>query len=60
MLKKEIEIKLEEYKQILLEIGRWINPQVYKLDDNSPKGRLLFHINGIKKILDEKFYKLDK
>ncbi len=60
MLKKEMELKLEEYKEILIEIGRWINPQHYELDQNTSKGKLVFHLNGIKKVLDEKFYKLDK
>lgn len=59
MLKKEIETKLHEYKEILLEIGRWVNPQQYDLDTEATKGRLLFHLNNIKKTLDEKFYKIN-
>lgn len=60
MLKVEMEKKLEEYEEILYEIGKWVNPQQYSLDETTAKGKLLFHIRGIKKELDEKFYKFDK
>lgn len=56
MLKKQMAPKLKEYEQILFDIGKWVNPHQYTLDENTSKGRLLFHLNGIKKILDEKFY----
>lgn len=59
MLKKDIEAKLQEYENILREIGRWINPQQYHLDETATKGRLIFHLVEIRKLLDKKFYKLE-
>lgn len=59
MLKSEMELKLKEYEDILSEIGRWANPQQYKLNELTTKGRLLNHIEGIKKILNQKFYKCE-
>lgn len=58
MLKKYLEEKLREYELILKEIGRWANPQQYGLNELTPHSRLLFHIRGIRKIMDEKFYKV--
>jgi len=52
MLKKELEQKLKEYKEILTEIGKWAFPVNYKLNEE----KALFHIEGIKKILENKFY----
>ncbi len=58
MTKNELEQKLKEYKEILLEISAWANPQAYKIHMLN-KDKLLFHMEGIRKVLDEKFYKLD-
>lgn len=56
MLKKEMEQNLKEYEEILYDIGKWIKPQQYTLDETTGKGKLLFHIRGVKKELDERFY----
>lgn len=53
MLKKEMEEKLKEYQEILSEIGKWAFPIAYDID----KSKAMFHINGIKKVLNERFYK---
>lgn len=58
MLKKEMEQKLDEYKELLREVGRWVNPIQYGFDEMTPQKTLLFHLRGIRKAIDEKFYKL--
>lgn len=54
MLKSELIKKLEIYEKLLSDIGRWANPQSYRIE-NSEKNTLIFHINGIKETMD-KFY----
>lgn len=57
MKKKEMEVLIEEYKEILRDIGKWANPIQYKLNHMTNKEKLLFHIRGIKETLDRRFYK---
>jgi hypothetical protein len=52
MLKKEMEQKIEEYKEILYDIGKWAFPQQYEINKN----KAMFHIEGIRKVLKERFY----
>ncbi len=57
MKKIELEAKVKEYEDILIEIGRWANPLQYKLTESTPKDKILFNLNGIRRVLDRKFYK---
>jgi hypothetical protein len=57
MLKKDMEEKLKEYKEILSEIGRWSFPIQYKIDELNSSGKALFHMKSIQKVMTEKFYK---
>lgn len=52
-----MEVLIEEYKEILRDIGKWANPIQYKLNHMTNKEKLLFHIRGIKETLDRRFYK---
>lgn len=55
MLKVEMEKRLKEYEEILKSINCFLTPK-YQLNENTPKGTLIWHINEIKKLLDEKYY----
>ncbi len=53
MLKKDMEEKLKEYEEIFSELLRWCFPIQYKIDRN----KAFFHINGVIKVLEEKYIK---
>jgi len=59
MLKSELQEKNNEYFELLRELGRWANPIQYGINDSTPNKILLFHLNGIRNLLDKKFYKLE-
>lgn len=58
---KKVELleKVKELDNIIREIGKWAFPQQYEINELTPKRRLIFHMEGIRKEISEKFYKED-
>lgn len=56
MLKVEMEKRLKEYEEIIGSINYWLTPK-YRLNKSTPKDTLVWHLDEIKKLLDEKYYR---